>query len=75
MKSCSDCGSVNVYGYKKPVAAAGGYGPDFLPKLKSSVFSQTRMWLVLCSDCGLLRLYATEEAREKVVNSPDWERV
>lgn len=52
MKPCPECHSYKVYRYKKFVDAAGGYGPDLLPKLASGMFSNAKLLPVICMDCA-----------------------
>ena len=73
MKACPECGSNKVYRYKKPIESAGAYGPVLLPKLNPGFLSTAKMVVVVCKDCGLIRFYATEEAREKLGDSEHWE--
>ena len=75
MKSCPECNSPNVRQYARPVPAAGGYGPDLLPELRKSMFSSATFLPVLCLDCGLIRLYASPEARKKASNYPHWKEL
>ena len=75
MKPCPECNSENVYKYSKPISAMGGYGPDLLPDLKSSFFSSAEFLPVLCSDCGLVRFFASKDARERVKESARWNHV
>lgn len=75
MKPCPECNSENVYRYKKFIDSAGGYGPELLPKLKPGYFSFAKILPVLCGDCGYVRYYASDKAREKLKDSKDWVRV
>ena len=75
MKACPECNSQNVRQYRRPVAASGGDGPDLLPDLSSSFFSTAKLLPTLCLDCGLIRFYASNEAREKASKAEFWNKV
>ena len=72
-KQCPECGSNNLH-ESKPVAAAGGYGPDLLPGL-GRLLSSAQFSVVLCADCGLARYYATKDTIERVGSSSKWRRL
>ena len=74
MRPCPDCKSENIYKYKKMIDAEGGHGPDLLPKLSKGVLKSAKMFPVLCADCGLLRFFSSDEAREKLKESEHWEK-
>lgn len=74
MAQCPECRSTEVYEFKKPIPAGGGYGPDFLPKLSGGPLSSAKVVPVLCASCGLIRLYATDDARSAVSQSKHWNR-
>lgn len=76
MAKCSECGSEEVYKYKKPVTTHGGYGPNLIPQTGRSIFSPgARVETFVCTDCGLVRLYAVEETRAQIGKSKHWKRV
>lgn len=75
MKPCPECNSKEVYRYKKPIDAEGGYGPDLLPKLASSWYSTAKLIPVVCLECGYIRFYAAKEARHNLESSEHWEQV
>ncbi len=62
---CPSCGSSNVFTYDKPISAGGGYSPNLLPGL-GGFFGGAKVEVVVCADCGLLRQFASEEARQKL---------
>ena len=72
---CPDCRGQNLFRTKRPICAGGGYAPNYLPGLGSSVFRAGRFEMVICADCGLTRFYAGTPSREKLENSSKWERV
>lgn len=71
---CPECGSSDLHKPEKPVSSGGGYAPDLLPGL-SSVFKSGKLDVVLCGNCGLIRLYARREALERLRSSKKWDRV
>ncbi|MCO5184850.1 MAG: hypothetical protein M9928_10050 [Anaerolineae bacterium] len=75
MKPCPECGSKNIYRYKEPVDAMGGYGPDLLPKLAPGFLKSAKLLPVVCIDCGYIRLYAAKETRYNLEDSKHWEQV
>ena len=75
MKPCPECNSEKVYRYKKHIAAIGGDGPDLLPKLGSGLFSSAKFLPVVCAECGYVRYYASEEARNKLEASEHWSQI
>ena len=72
---CPNCGSRNLFRTVNPVSAGGGYSPDFLPGLGNWLGTMRLFHIVLCGDCGLMRYFARQQARDKVVESKKWERV
>jgi len=72
MANCPDCNSKEVYKSKRSVPTSGGYGPNLLPGFHT--FSGTNMIAIVCTDCGLIRHYAGEKARNKIKASKKWER-
>jgi len=70
---CPVCGSTNLF--RSPeVSAGGGYAPNQLPGL-GTFWLATNFRVLLCKDCGLMRSFASKEAREKVTESKKWERI
>ncbi len=66
---CPECGGANLYRSVATTSAKGWFGPDLLPKLD---WGQLRV--VVCSDCGLTRLYASNPDRQALSVSA-WERI
>ena len=75
MKTCPECNSNKVYQYKEDIESGGGYGPDLLPKAAPGMFSIAKLLPVVCVECGYIRLYASEKAREKLEASKHWVQV
>ena len=71
---CPNCDGGNVFVTEKDVSAGGGHAPNFLPGL-GSFFAAERLNVVVCSDCGLMRFFASRTAREKLKESEKWKRV
>jgi len=58
----------------RDVDSGGSGGPDFLPGLGRFILS-AKFTLVVCRDCGLVRLFAQPEARAKLKDSKKWKAV
>ena len=71
---CPHCESTEQYQTQKPVSAGGGYAPNYLPDLGTWRGAE-KFTVVLCRRCGLTRLFASEEARQKLGASDKWKRV
>ncbi len=70
--ACPNCGSSRLYQHKKPISAGGGQAPDFLAGL-GTFWSAAKFDIVVCSDCGLTRYFASREALEKLRTSDKWQ--
>ncbi len=71
---CPNCGSGPLY-RRERVAASGSHGPDLLPGLgKWGVFG-ARFSVVVCGNCGLMRLFASADARAKLRDSEKWQHL
>ena len=73
MKPCPECGSENVYKYKKTIGTNPECLPDMLPKLGSGITFRADFVPVVCGDCGYIRYFANDKEREKLANSKHWE--
>jgi predicted nucleic-acid-binding Zn-ribbon protein len=71
---CPTCGGTEFYRAIKPISAGGGYAPNLLPGLGTWRGAE-QFHVVLCANCGLTRLFARQEALEKLPTSSKWERV
>ena len=74
MNPCPECASNNIYQYARHTELAGA-GGELLPKLGGSVFSVAKFLPVICLDCGYIRFFAAEEARNKLKTSKSWKKV
>lgn len=74
MKPCPLCQSEEVYQYKKYFRYTG-VGEELLPKAGSGLFGVAEICPVVCVSCGLIRFFASEEAREKLKKSEHWNKV
>ena len=72
--ACPHCGGDRLFRSSKPVSAGGGYAPNYLPGL-GALWSAGKFHLLVCQDCGLTRMFASPEAREKLATSSKWEAV
>ena len=70
LSPCPNCGSRALY-RSESVEASSTHGPNILPWL-GRLFHRARMSLILCKDCGSVRLFADEESRGKVAESKHW---
>ena len=73
MKTCPECDSKEVYQYKDSIETTQLSG-ELLPKLGSGMFTSAKVRPVVCSGCGLVRLYASAEATAKVKASRHWKK-
>jgi DNA-directed RNA polymerase subunit RPC12/RpoP len=71
---CPNCQSRNLYKSRSPLGGGGHHAPNYLVGL-GRWYRAGRFDVVLCRDCGLTRLFAEEEAREKLEDSKSWERL
>lgn len=74
-QTCPNCRGRELYRSKRPVGSGGGYAPNYLPGLGSFLRCSARLEVVVCSDCGLTRFFASPEARAKLSSSTKWVRV
>jgi predicted RNA-binding Zn-ribbon protein involved in translation (DUF1610 family) len=70
LSPCPNCGNRALY-RSQNVEATSTHGPNNLPGL-GRFLHRARMSLVLCRDCGLVRIFADAEARAKVSESKNW---
>lgn len=72
---CPECSGTQLF-RSAPTSTYGGneQGFSILPGL-GSMLSGAKFTTVCCRDCGLIRLYATTEARSRLDNSNAWRRV
>lgn len=72
-KRCPECDSTDLHVHGD-VAAKGGYGPDLLPGA-SGIFVYAKMRAIVCRGCGLIRLYASQDALRKIDGDHGWQRL
>jgi len=70
MKPCQVCGSNEIYQYKEYFMYGLSAGEALLPGL--GVFSMARIRPSVCTDCGHVTIFTSEEARKKVKASKHW---
>jgi len=70
---CPHCGGRDLF-EGPPTSAGGGHAPNYLPGL-GGFFVSGKFVLVVCRDCGLVRFFASKEARSKLVEAKKWKRV
>jgi transcriptional regulator with XRE-family HTH domain len=71
MSPCPACRSDDVYHYREPVDTTT-IGGELLPKLAPGRFSSAKILPVVCANCGYLRFYADDDARERLKDSKHW---
>ncbi len=72
--ACPNCDSTRLYKHKKPISAGGEYAPDYLEGL-GKFLSAAKFEVVVCSDCGLTRYFASRAALEKLRTSDKWQPI
>lgn len=70
---CPNCDGKSLY-QSSEVCATGPYGPNLLPGL-GGIFKSAKFHAIVCRDCGLMRLFASREAMEKLAESRKWKQV
>ena len=74
MSPCPECRSDQVFQFDGLVDSTT-IGGQLLPGLASSKFYSAKMLAVVCGDCGFVRWFIDEEAREKLKASKHWNLV
>jgi transcriptional regulator with XRE-family HTH domain len=70
-KSCPHCGSTALYQYDSAFETAQLAG-ELLPKLGLGIFTAATVRPVVCADCGLVRLFASDAATKRMRASEHW---
>jgi hypothetical protein len=73
VKPCPTCGSNDIY-RSEPVSAGGGHAPNLLPGLGRWYASAT-LYLVICRGCGMMRMFASPDALERIGDRDEWSPV
>ena len=73
LKPCPHCESNEVY-ERPDVTVKGSSGPDLLPGL-APWYGGGKATVVVCRSCGLMRFFASAEARDRIAESQKWTRV
>jgi DNA-binding XRE family transcriptional regulator len=75
LKSCPVCGSNKIFRYKEYFQGPGAQmGDTLFPKL-GGTFSIAKVCPTVCSGCGHVRIFVSEEARKKLKSSKHWNLV
>lgn len=74
MSPCPHCRSDQVF-QSNDLADTSTIGGELLPKLAPGRFSSAKMRAVVCGECGLLRYFVDDAARDKLTSSPHWTQV
>ena len=75
MKSCSVCGSNEIYQYEKDFQWPGVTGGESLLPGLGGFFTLAKVRPSVCLGCGNVRIFASEEARKKLKASKHWKPV
>ena len=67
VKPCPECGQRNLY------STVTSSGPVLLRGLGGSL-RFPKFEIVVCSDCGLTRFFASEAARNKLTTAGNWKK-
>lgn len=70
MKPCPVCGSNEIYQYKDYFRYGMSAGEELLPGL--GAFSMAKIRPSVCVSCGHVRLFTSEEGRQKIKSSKHW---
>jgi len=73
IKQCPNCSGSNIYQNVKGISG-GGHAANYLPGL-GDFWSYAKLYPVICSDCGLVRLFIDEEIRAKLDMSSKWKKL
>ena len=74
LKSCPVCKSDHIYQYQEYFQYSG-VGEELLPRLGEGMFGVATICPFVCGDCGYIRLMASSETREKLVESGYWKKI
>lgn len=70
---CLKCGGEEAYEFNERITARG-FGLDLLPGL-GSVFSPAKIRVLVCSQCGLINLFAAPDVIERLPTSDRWKPI
>ena len=77
VKPCPECGGTEIY-RRRYLTGQWDLGGDIrgfgFPELGGATYGAMYSMLV-CRDCGHVRLFASEEARAKLAEAPGWTRM
>ena len=73
MKPCPECHSEKIYRYKGTIGTNRECLPNMLPKLGSGITFRADFVPVVCGECGYIRYFSDEKARNKLPDSKHWE--
>lgn len=76
VKPCPECGSSEIYQYKKDFYGPGvAMGESLVPGLGKHIFTFAKIRTTMCQDCGLVCIYASEDARKRLKTSKHWKHM
>lgn len=73
--NCPECHSDKIYRYTEEIDSGGAYEPILLPRLNARRLSMAKMIPTVCGECGYIRLFASQDALDKLEASKQWVRV
>lgn len=71
---CPNCQGRTLYASRELASSTGQHGPSYLDGL-GSFWKSARLTIVVCRDCGLMRFFASSQARAKLKESPKWRAI
>jgi transcriptional regulator with XRE-family HTH domain len=69
--TCPECGAASIYRYEGTLETTQ-VAVELLPNLGLGPFSAVTVCPVVCAHCGLVRLFASAEARRRMRDSEHW---
>jgi DNA-directed RNA polymerase subunit RPC12/RpoP len=72
VNTCPECGAKALYKTRKTINSGGYFNP--LPGL-GGFLQFAYFHEVVCSECGLVRFFASRDARGKLAGSAKWRRI
>ena len=69
-RPCPQCESNEIF-RSQPISAGGGHAPNLLPGL-GKWYVSAKTYVVICRACGLMRMYADQEALDRLTDADEW---
>jgi hypothetical protein len=74
-RTCPNCDGTNLYVSSHKVSSGGFYAPNYLPGLNKLAAAPTRLRVVVCIDCGLMRFFTDSDVTSRIPESKHWLRL